>query len=432
MWNDLKYYRQALGIHMLWNSYPIIFFFRDGLRIGPSGSVFTMIFWVIGFLLIFPKNIFSTIYFPNRVLSFFWLGFIAVAWVYWQYYPGINGSPTGSKEMLTYVLPIAFFLLMCYYPNDKTDILLKSLILYTLFASIGLLYVILNDPTWHIGERAGIRYAANTAQSNPHTYANNALMTIVASMIMVQRTNSFLYKLVYLFLVFFSVVVMILCRTNTSIITLVVITFVAFMFNSIKVVKALFSKNTLKIVGGIAIIISLSLSQLTFVTTAVTSNYQAFSSRFGRVIYTITGVQTSEPTAGEGGIDHSSLYRVLSWKYATDFFFNQASIGTIIFGEGYKSQFFDVPSLEAWVNLGILGFIFYNGFWFLLGMTNLLQYSYPTNPASTFIAYFSLLLFVALASGGQTIDISAWLTQAFFIRFSGLKSSKPVLALSQT
>ena len=114
MLTDFKYYRQALGIQMLWNSYPFIFFIRDGLRLGPSGSVFTILFWSLGFLLIWPKNIFSTIYLSNKILSFFWLFFIGIAWVYWMYYPSINGSPSGSRETLTYILPLGFFILLSY------------------------------------------------------------------------------------------------------------------------------------------------------------------------------------------------------------------------------------------------------------------------------------------------------------------------------
>ena len=65
MLDDFKYYRQALGVNMLWNSYPIVFILRDGFGVGPSGSTFTILYWGLGLLLLMPINIFRTIYITN-------------------------------------------------------------------------------------------------------------------------------------------------------------------------------------------------------------------------------------------------------------------------------------------------------------------------------------------------------------------------------
>ncbi|TAG55045.1 MAG: hypothetical protein EAZ29_04050, partial [Runella slithyformis] len=103
---------------------------------------------------------------------------------------------------------------------------------------------------------------------------------------------------------------------------------------------------------------------------------------------------------------------------------SKTPIGEVLMGQGYKSAFMDMPSLDAIVNQGVLGFLFYNGFWLMIIFTMIQQYVRPANNLSLFIAYFSLLLLLFLASGGQAVDISAWLLQAFFIRFLGVYPTK--------
>jgi len=427
MLNDLKYYRQALGINMLWNAFPIIFFVRDGLGIGPQDSVFTFTYWIIGLLLMWPGSLFSRLYAPNKLLLFFWGGFLMLCLIYWRYYsPG--GVASGSRELMTYILPFVFLFLLMYYPDDKVDCILIVMVGYTLIASSGLIYSIATSPNWHFGERAGINYRAMQGHSNPHSYANSALATIAASVILLWKTRSTLKKILYTFAIIFSLAVIVLCRTNTSFIGLAMMIVIAFVFNSRSIIVAIFSAKSLKISFWVYAIVAFVLAQFSFIGYTLTVYSAIFAQRFNRVIYTISGMQIDK-TQG-ASIDESSSYRLASIERTKEFVFgDKTPIGQVLFGQGYKSVFLDMPSLDAMVNQGILGFIFFNFFWISVIFTTIQQYFRPANNVSLLIAYLVPLQVLYIFSGGQTIDLSAWLWQAFYIRFLGVYATRPALSL---
>lgn len=420
MLDDFKYYRQALGVNMLWNSYPIVFILRDGFGVGPSGSTFTILYWGLGLLLLMPINIFRTIYLPNRMLFACWFGFIVLGWLYWKYYPSINGEPERLRETLTYIIPLLFLFASMYYPNNKVHIILIVMVFYSLLASTGLLYSLTRDPHWTFGERAAIKFAANTQNSNPHAYANNALCGILASFIVAARMKSILVKIFYYLVAIFSVGVLILARTNTSLIALGVMAVIYLTFHGKSVVKSVFQMRTLGLVAAVYGIVAFLLSQFAFASYALEVYLQAFITRFGKVIYTVTGVEVDQASAE---IDYSSVNRVYSFRYVFEEFLGEGSLGLILFGEGYKSQFFDVPALEALVNQGVLGFILFNSFFFVMGIIAVQQFFKPANDLSLFMAYFSIIVLIALFSGARPIDLSMWLVYVFYIRFFGIYSS---------
>jgi hypothetical protein len=421
MWNDLKYYRQALGVNMVWNSYPIIFILRDGFGVGPSGSTFTIFYWALGILMLMPINIFRTIYLPNKILFVCWFSFIVLGWIYWHYYPSASGEPERLRETLTYIIPLVFLFALMYYPNDKVHFILIVMVFYSLLASIGLLYSLTKDPHWTFGERAAIKFAANTQNSNPHAYANNALCGILAALIVSARVKNILAKIGYYIIAIFSLAVLILARTNISLIGLGVMAFIYLFLHGRQLIVSTFKPRVLAILAMTYGIIIIAISQFRFASFAISVYLDAFLTRFGKVLYTVTGLEVDQKSAE---IDHSSVYRIYSFKYVFEIFLGEGSFGKIMFGEGYKAQFFDVPALEALVNQGILGFILFNSFFFAMGIIALQQFLKPANELSTFMAYFSIVVLIALFSGARPIDLSMWLVYVFYARFFGVYSSK--------
>ena len=421
MWNDLKYYRQGLGVNMLWNSYPIVFIVRDGFGVGPSGSTFTILYWALGILLLMPINIFRTIYLPNRMLFACWFGFIVLGWLYWQYYPSPNGYPERLRETLTYIIPLVFLFASMYYPNDKVHIILIVMVFYSFIASAGLLYSLTRDPHWQFGERAAIKFAANTQNSNPHAYANNALCGVLAALIVSGRVKGVFSKVFYYLVAIFSLGVLILARTNISLIGLAIMTVIYFTLHGRDLVASFFRPRVLAMIAVLYGIIALIFSQFRFASYALSVYFNTFVSRFGKVIYTITGVEVDQKSAE---IDYSSVNRVYSFKYVYEIFLGEGSWSKILFGEGYKAQFFDVPALEALVNQGLLGFVLFNSFFIVMGVIAVQQFFRPANDLSKFMAYFSIVVLIALFSGARPIDLSMWLVYVFYIRFFGIYSPK--------
>jgi hypothetical protein len=378
-----------------------------------------------------PLNIFRTIYLPNRMLFACWFGFIVLGWLYWQYYPSPNGYPERVRETLTYIIPLVFLFASMYYPNDKVHIILIVMVFYSLIASAGLLYSLTRDPHWTFGERAAIKFAANTQNSNPHAYANNALCGVIAALIVSGRVKSVLIKVFYYLVAIFSLGVLILARTNISLIGLAIMAIIYLTLHGREVVTSFFRPRVLAIIAVVYGIVALLLSQFRFASYALSVYFNTFMSRFGKVIYTVTGVEVDQKSAE---IDYSSVNRVYSFKYVYEIFLGEGSWSKILFGEGYKAQFFDVPALEALVNQGLLGFVLFNSFFLVMGVIALQQFFKPANDLSKFMAYFSIVVLIALFSGARPIDLSMWLVYVFYIRFFGIYSpqTQPTPLKSQT
>jgi hypothetical protein len=350
-----------------------------------------------------------------------WFGFIVLGWLYWQYYPSPNGYPERVRETLTYVIPLVFLFASMYYPNDKVHIILIVMVFYSLIASAGLLYSLTRDPHWTFGERAAIKFAANTQNSNPHAYANNALCGVLAALIVSGRVKSVVIKVFYYLVAVFSMGVLILARTNISLIGLAIMAVIYLTLHGRQVVGSVFRPRVLAIVAVVYGIVALLLSQFRFASYALSVYFNTFISRFGKVIYTVTGVEVDQKSAE---IDYSSVNRVYSFRYVYEIFLGEGSWGKILFGEGYKAQFFDVPALEALVNQGILGFILFNSFFLVMGVIAVQQFFRPASDLSKFMAYFSIVILIALFSGARPIDLSMWLVYVFYIRFFGIYTPK--------
>ena len=420
MWENLKYYRMALGMNMLWNSYPVIFILRDGFHIGPGGSTFTILFWGLGLALLIPLNIFQTIYFPNKVLFSCFISFWVLSLIYWQYYLAPNSYPERLRETLTYVIPLLFLFGAMYFPNDKVRIILVVMVFYSLLASTGLLYSLVRDPHWHFGERAAIKFNANSNNSNPHAFANNAVCCVLAALILAARTNQLLIKMFYYLAVIGSVGILILTRTNTSLLSLGIMTFIYVVLNTKEVVLSLFKPRIAAIGFVLYSTVIFLLAQFQFASYALQVYLSTLISRFGKVIYTVSGVQVDKQSSE---IDYSSVNRVLSYQYVRDVFLGEQPWPIVLFGEGYKSQFFDLPALEALVNEGVLGFILFNSFFLTMIIVTVQQLARPANDLSQFMAYFSVIILIMLVSGSRPIDLSMWLIYVFYIRFFGVYSS---------
>ena len=419
MWQDLKYYRMALGINMLWNSYPVIFILRDGFHIGPGGSTFTILFWGLGLALLIPVNIFQTIYFPNKILFACFISFWVLSLIYWQYYVAPYSYPERLRETLTYVIPLLFLFGAMYFPNDKVRIILVVMVFYSLLASTGLLYSLVRDPHWHFGERAAIKFNANSNNSNPHAFANNALCSLLAALILASQTKQLLIKMFYYLVVIFSVGILILTRTNTSLLSLGLMAVIYFFLNTKQVVLSLFKPRIAAIGFVLYSIVVFLLSQFRFASYALQVYLSTLISRFGKVLYTVSGVQVDKQSSE---IDYSSVNRILSYQYVRDVFLGEQPWYIVLFGEGYKSQFFDLPALEAFVNQGVLGLILFNSFFLMMVVVTVQQLARPANDLSQFMAYFSIIILIMLVSGSRPIDLSMWLVYIFYIRFFGVYS----------
>jgi hypothetical protein len=423
VWNNFKYYRMAIGITMMWNPFPIIFSIRDGLRIG-GGSLFTLAFYILALTLFFPVNVFKKIYLPNPLLFFFLFGFIILAAIYMVYYPTLLYNYRGnlSREIITYLLPVLYLFATMYFPNHKTEIMIPIIILYTLVGSMGLLWGIAHDPNWHFGERAAIKFLANTDNSNPHAFANNALYGVLAGFIGAAHSKSTKVQFFYYLCIVFQIVILILCRTNTSIVALGIIGAIYVLTNPRKIMLDFFRVRTAYVAGVLVFFVWVFFRYFKSVRLIIEIYFGLLTDRFINMVYTASGVKLSNQQSVS--IDESAVNRVYSFRYLVKMF-RDGRWKDIIIGEGYKSQFLDVPFIEALTNHGILGFILFTGFFLAIALTAFFEILRPSNPFATFLAYFSIVLLVMGTTGSRPVDVGMWLVYLTYVRFLGIHYSSP-------
>ena len=409
--------RYSLGIAMMFNGFPLIFFFRDTLGIGPASSVFTAIFFTLALLLMTPPHLFKRLYKPNTILLNFGLGFLLLTFYYFLF---INSVGKSVADIGNYVFVFGFMILLLHIPNDVKDTLIAVLFVLSFFANITLVYSLLTDPNWTPGMRAAVSFANDCAQpgGNPHITARNGVICILTATIMLVRTKGIFTKLFLFFSVLFSLAVVILSLAKSSYLGLglMIGAYLLFQFRISNVFSAVgnaFKFRNMLIIILIFIGINYFLSRYGDILNLLLGYWDVFESRIMDVIFTSTGLKLSDTA----DVDYSAMGRVSGFGEFIETLFSW----DIFLGRGYKYDYLDVPILESWVNHGFFGFVFFAGFNFFLLIYAIREIKRNTNQLTTFLAYFFLSLMVLLITGGRPYDIAFWFPYAVMIRFLGIK-----------
>lgn len=414
---NFNYLRYSFGIAMMFNGFPLIFFFRDTLGIGPASSTFTAVFFAFALLLMTPSYLFLKFYKPNPILFNFGVGFLFLSIYYFLFF---NSMGMGVTDIGNYAYIFAFLLLLVSIPSEVKDTLIPVLFILSLFSNLTLVYSLMTDPNWSLGMRAAVSFQNEGAQAggNPHITARNGVICLLTAMVMIPRYTNILAKLFLYFSVIFSLAVIVLSLAKSSYLGVGIMLFLYAYYN-FKVTKifsaigSFFKFKNILIMFLIFMGISYFLSQYGGVLDSLLNYWDVFEGRIMDVIFTSFGVRLSETA----DIDASAMGRVSGFGTFLETFYSW----DVFLGRGYKSGFLDVPILEALVNHGVIGFILFNGFNFFLFLFSIQEIKRNTTPLSTFLAYFFISLTVLLISGGRPYDISYWFPYAVMIRFLGIR-----------
>ncbi len=416
---NFTYLRYSLGISMMINGFPVIFFFRDTLHVGPASSLFTAIFFSAAILLMIPGKLFSAnTYKPNTILLAFALSFLLISMVHFFY---MNPTGRSATDVGNYGFFFLFLFFLMYIPNDARGVLMHVLFFMSLFSNFTLVYSLITNPSWTVGMRAAVTFANEGAQAggNPHIAARNALICLLSSQLLLGQYRSILFKVFFLASSIFSVAVMVLTQSKTCILGTALILFfhLFFTFDIRKAARStarLFTFKSFAIVLIMIGVFNYLLNKYYSVYSLVISYWDSVGSRLNNVLFTAFGFQASQ----EVFEDASAMGRVKSINFFADAL-TQPDI--VLIGMGYKMTFMDVPLLEAWTNHGILGFITFGGFNFYLFIFSLREIRRQGEPISLFCAYFFIYLIVLLVAAGRPYDVAYWFPYAFLIRFLGIK-----------
>ncbi len=428
--------RMVVGICIIIDGYPIIFFFRDALKLAPGSSTFTAVALAGGLVLMVPFTILRRMYRPNMTMFWMGLGFIGLCMFYMFFY---NGHPRFfdeyGKDTIYYTYILIFLFLLISVPNDIVRVFIPVVVLFTLVSNLALIYTLLTDPTWAVGQRAAIMVGeGDEVSGNPHVFARNAVMGLVACAIgIAQAQRSTVFKLLCFFAGAVNIAVLVLTQARSAILAVLLIV-VFFAYYNVRPTQI---KSAIK--GAFTPVpILIALVGFVGVYYFFQRYYDAYAILYGYVIgfaernleniYAVLGFKVTG-TDFKAVLDDSVANRTLS----SAFFLNSVAYQPymLIFGYGYKYTYLDIPFLEAATSMGLLGF-------FLFGVINImsLYYSFRAmkrnpNPLNTFLAYFYVYIFVTICTNGRPYDPSFWYPLALMIRFMGIDHLFPAYLQNQ-
>lgn len=415
--NNFTYLRYSVGIAMMFNGFPMIFFIRDTLKIGPASSVFTAIFFSLALFLMIPEKPFKRLFKPNVVLINLGVAFLALTLYYFLF---MNSVGKSVADIGNFVFTFGFLILLIHVPNDVKDTLIQVIFAFAFFTNITLVHSLVTDPNWTPGMRAAVNFANEGAQpgGNPHITARNGIICLLSALVMLPGTKHLLTRLFLFFSALFGLGVVVISLAKSSYLGLGIAfgAFFLFRFKLADLGSAIGSAFKFRNVIFIFLIllgINYFLSRYGDVLNLLLGYWDIFEDRIMNVIFTSTGVRLSE----EADVDYSAMGRVSGFGEFMETLFSW----DVFLGRGYKADYLDVPILESWVNHGFFGFVFFAAFNFFLIVYVIREVRRHTNPLTTFLAYFFLSMSVLLVTGGRPYDIAFWFPYSVMIRFLGIK-----------
>lgn len=411
--------RYSLGISMVFNGHPIIFFLRDSLKVVPLGSTFTVVFWATGLLLMIPSNIFKPFYKPNIILFQISLVFWIHSLIYFFYFNSIGKAAT---DMAYFAFIFAFYLLILYIPNNYQKILVKVIFWVCMFSNCALVYALMHNPDWHIGVRASFMFAdAPGHAGNPHTPARNAVIGMIASGVLIWKEKRKLLRIFYYLSLVFGLALLVLTLAKTSILSAILMgmVYIATIFKTkgVKhVMKKVFSFRTALNLTVISVIFYFVVFHYFNLGNYLTTYNQILVGKFYDLALTSLNVDVGK----DATVDASAMGRVRSFAYFKEYMTDPFSM---IIGQGYKSNFMDVPILEALMNQGIFGFLFFNSFLLFLFIFSYKEILANRCEIAVFTAYLFIYTIPQMVTNGRPQDPTYWFLFILMIRFLGIKYS---------
>ncbi len=420
---NFHYLRYSVGISMMVNGFPIIFFVRDTLGIGPASSVFTAVFFVAALLIMFPTRLSLRAYKPNMLLFQLGMLFFGILVYYFFFF---NGVGKGVTDIANFGLTFLFFILLLYVPNEVQKTLVLVLFAMSFLNNLTLIYSLLTNPSWTLGMRAAVTFANENAQEggNPHLAARNALICLLTAYVLIGEYKQVLVKVFFILSVLFAFAVIILTQSKSCLLGTGIIMathfFLRFNFSTLgSSIRQLFTLRVLTIVLVVIGLINYLIKRFHGVYSIILGYWDVLGTRFENVIFTTFGLETGEDVE----VDASAMGRIDSFE-----FFERAldDPKVLIIGNGYKTEFMDVPPIEMLGNHGIIGAAVFMALNFYFFYFSIREIKFQRSAFAVFLASFFMYFPALLISSGRPYDIAYWFPYVLFIRFLGLPYLGPI------
>ena len=415
--------RMCLGIFIVLDGYPLGFFFKETIKIPLPSEVFTAGFMLLGLALMIPSTAIRKMYAPNVAAFNCLIGFVVLCIFYAFMFNQVAVGDRG-KDMIYYTFVILFILLLINVPNEITEEIIWVGVMFTLVSNLALVYALLTDPSWSVGQRAAIQFGEEGEKmGNPHVFSRNAQIGLVCCLMWCNRLNQpFLIRIFALSLAIFNIIIIMLTFSKSAILS-TLLTAVIYMVANIRHTSP---RKLLKTLTSPISLIIISLPFLGFIGLVIarpeiwdilTLYGELIFGRFSENILALLGGENAKGELAE--LDGSSVNRAISWTYVT-YAVVDDPVGMIM-GYGYKYFFMDIPILEALIDQGIVGFLLYAYIFYSMGKAAFKAiYDGNRTDVELLSAYMFFLFLVSYCTSGRPYEMLTLHPLCLFVRFLGV------------
>lgn len=428
--NKINKYRQSIGISFFFAGAPLIYFFRDGLKLAQGSSAFTAGISILSLLIAFPQNP-KKLYHANTIAYLMCVLFSILTFVYLALYAPNMGWFT--NPIIETGNQIVFLTALFVFAGTSINSLKKDFVYFTLLFSLlgglSLLYYIARNPAYIFGMRAAISFDDNAggmaSMGNPHIYAKSAYIGIVAGVILLRNETRRLWRLGSIASVLILLIVVGLCQSMA----IVLVTGIFFFIYFISSVKAHAIYKTLKWIFGwqglsILLIILYVIFSGHFYHTLdrISVLAEGIFGRLEKIFLSFFTEQSTQMSKYQLSlIDDSASQRLKTINTVIDRFSKNVEEGNwfqIIFGHGYQHYYVDSPIIQAFHDLGIIGFTIFTTLHIVIIKWIYNEILNPTCNFTLMIAYVFLVTLIQNFTFGMPYDYGRWCALAFVGRFA--------------
>lgn len=422
-------YRDSIALSLFYFGAPTVYFLRDGVGLAPNSMIFTVLLLVGPMFLVFPFRSFKKLYEPNGITYTLGLLFLFFSAFYLIYYP-YNRSATSKMVYELSVIGIIIYiyvLLTTVSIENLEKYFLQTAIFFSLIGSLALLYYVFKNPTFVVGsQRASISFNSKdkSATGNPHIFAKGAFFGLIACFIFFKKSTIKLHQIISVVSGFIFVAVLFLTQAMSAIISSALFLMFYFIFNlNIKST----AKSILTLIKKWYVLVF-----LLFIGYKAINYYQSHKAiidtgtryiemRVNNLIETFLPSNKKKELNSYGPTrDDSANTRVKMVSIVKETFYKNyedQKYHKLFFGNGYMALYVDVPILEVIHSFGLVGFIMFCLFFFMLAKYSFDEMRNPSTYITEFIAYGFIYFFVYTFTNGLIIDYNRWGYYALVCRF---------------
>ncbi|MFT5885853.1 MAG: hypothetical protein ACI9IP_002316 [Arcticibacterium sp.] len=425
-------HRDAFAISMVFCSGPLNYALRDGLGLAPNSTIFSTLMMFGPIFLVLPFRNLKQLVVQKTPLVGLGILFLLMVLTFMWVYPVDEYVPRGFfiYDHFVIIIVLYFYFYLATVRESQLRInFLKICIAISLIGSLGLIFYVMRNPNYVLGQRFAIAYGDSSegeAMGNPHIFGRGAFFGIVVSAILLKYEKSRLYNYLTYFALIIFFAVLILSQAMSAIISAFLFILFFMWYNSTlksiwKGVKILFSKWYVWVA-----IIGFSLKGIDFMRrneAIIELGYRVVERRVTKLLSTFLPADDSEFDhygTKKKEVDDSASGRVKKLKSVKKVFLKNLDDGNylkILFGNGYFALYVDIPVIEVFNSYGLIGFLLFGYFFYLMLKYCLKEFGQPSSIISEFAAYGFLYFFVFSFTNGLIIDYNRWTFFALVCRF---------------